>query len=81
MQVLLSVLTLFNDETINTRRDHRADMDKMVLEAAVVSGLLNKLFRFILLPGKEKVIVTILLAHRCNVLEKYRKPNDNTEII
>ena len=56
-------------------------MDKMVLEAGVVSGLRNKLFRFILLPPKAKVSVTILLAHRCTILEKYRNPNDNAEII
>ena len=76
MQVLLSVLTLFDDEIINTCRDRRADMDKMVLEAGVVSGLRNKLFRFILLPSKAKVIVAILLAHRCTILEKYRNPNE-----
>ena len=81
MQVLLSVLTLFDDEIINTCRDRRADMDKMVLEAGVVSGLLNKLSRFILLPAKAKVIVTILLAYCCTILEKYRNPNDNAEII
>ena len=62
MQVLLSVLTLFDDEIINTCRDRRADMDKMVLEAGVVSGLLNKLSRFILLPAKAEVIVKILQA-------------------